>query len=131
VFGFLDSLDAYIIDDDTVGTTFEELSNRLTLAYRENDLAFCFDIIFRSAVLILVGFFTFGALWPKFFRQILFTPPSPKESGDSPELERILDEVSGRRGESRVADPDTARLRRDVDELKLLIRELLEKEKVS
>lgn len=58
-------LDEYYINIETVGTTLDELKQRLALAYRERGIFFCLVIITKSIGFIILGFPTFGILWPK------------------------------------------------------------------
>ncbi len=74
-----EDLDKYFINSETVGTTTEEMKMKLSLAFKENKLVGCTKLVLKSLVFILLGFPTCGILWPKFFRQMLFTPPNPKE----------------------------------------------------
>eukprot|EP00970_Alexandrium_tamarense_P011982 scaffold2667_cov196-Alexandrium_tamarense.AAC.3 len=92
----------FYIDSDTIGTTMDELKGKLSMAYRESNtlvfseytcciglkalltqhLIICVRFIYanslvaaKSLFFVVLGFPTFVILWPKFFRQILFTPP--------------------------------------------------------
>ena len=74
-----EDLDKYFINSETVGTTTEEMKMKLSLAFKENKFLGCTKLCLKSLVFILLGFPTCGILWPKFFRQMLFTPSNPKE----------------------------------------------------
>lgn len=101
-------LDEFYINSETAGTTIEELREKLALASKENDTLFCVKILLKSLGLILLGFPTFGVLWPKFFRQILFTPPKPKEPN--------IDDVNTD-SERKQLEAEVANYRREVSEL--------------
>ena len=102
-------LDEFYINSETAGTTMEELREKLALASKENDTLFCVKILLKSLALILLGFPSFGVLWPKFFRQILFTPPKPKEHNH-------IDDVNTDSERKRL-ETEVANYRREVSEL--------------
>lgn len=95
------AFDDDIIDVETVGTTMGEFRKRLVLAYRKKGLSFCIYVVAKSCVLIILGFPTFGVLWPKFFRQILFTPPKPKDDESKTQLGHLLEEYKSNVAEYR------------------------------
>ena len=115
-------LDNLFLNSETVGTTTEELKKKLALAYRENDSIFCIKLILKSVVLILLGFPTCGMLWPKFFRQMLFTPPKPRDDPDR-ETKRMTTDDSG----ISASDSEKERLKRDIAEYRREVSELSQK----
>ena len=64
------------------------------LTYRENGVFFCILIVLKSLGFVILGFPTFGLLWPKFFRQILFTPPKPKKDEAKMQMDRLEEDVA-------------------------------------
>mmetsp|Transcript_6925 Transcript_6925/g.11560 ORF Transcript_6925/g.11560 Transcript_6925/m.11560 type:complete len:583 (+) Transcript_6925:330-2078(+) len=119
-------LDNLFLNSDTVGTTTEEMKKKLALAYTENDSIFCIKLILKSVVLILLGFPTCGMLWPKFFRQMLFTPPTPRDDPGllaediGRETKRMATDDSGisaAGSEEEILERDIAEYRREVREL--------------
>lgn len=91
--GCFRTLDDYYIDIKTVGTTTDEMKRKLKVTYREEGIFPCLFIIAKSLSFIILGFPTFGILWPKFFRQILFTPPKPKEDETKVQIEQLAAEI--------------------------------------
>ena len=77
-----DDLDELFINSNTVGTTTEELINKLSVMRKKKGLPHCVILLVKCFGFVVLGFFTFGVLWPKFFRQILFTPSTPKETDE-------------------------------------------------
>ena len=114
-------LDKYFLNSETVGTTTEELKLKLKLAYKENDSIFCIKLVLKSLVLIVLGFPTCGMLWPKFFRQMLFTPPKPKDDrgllagGSDRETKRSGTSTAD--SEKEILETEIADYRREVSEL--------------
>lgn len=104
-------LDEFYINSETAGTTIEELREKLALASKENDTLFCVKILLKSLALILLGFPSFGVLWPKFFRQILFTPPKPKAKEHN-----HIDDVNTDSERKRL-ETEVSNYRREVSEL--------------
>lgn len=86
-------LDDVYIDIETVGTTTAELKGKLALLYKERGALFCIMTVVKSVGLIFLGFPTFGILWPKFFRQILFTPPKPKDDDTKIQIHHLAMEL--------------------------------------
>jgi len=86
-------LDEFYINSETVGTTKEELSGKLALTYKQKGVLFCSLIVAKSLAFVIIGFPTFGLLWPKFFRQILFTPPKPKEDETKIQIGHLVAEI--------------------------------------
>jgi hypothetical protein len=87
-------IDDFYINHDSVGTTSIEMKAKLTKTYREEGVCFCIYTIFKSLSWIILGFPTFGVLWPKFFRQLLFTPPQPKEDDIKLQMDHLAEEVA-------------------------------------
>ena len=92
--GCFGGLDDLYIDIETVGTTTDELKAKLATIYREKGPLFCLIIIAKSIGWIILGFPTLGVLWPKFFRQLLFTPPKPKKDETKTQLDYLVEEVA-------------------------------------
>mmetsp|Transcript_39280 Transcript_39280/g.84710 ORF Transcript_39280/g.84710 Transcript_39280/m.84710 type:complete len:249 (+) Transcript_39280:415-1161(+) len=86
-------LDDFYIDSETVGTTTGELKQKLALVRREKSSLFCLLVIAKSFAFIILGFPTLGILWPKFFRQILFTPPKPKEDETKMKIDNLVVDI--------------------------------------
>ncbi len=126
-------LDEFYINSETAGTTIEELREKLALANKENDTLFCIKLLLKSFGLILLGFPTFGILWPKFFRQILFTPPKPKErmTDEAAESKRLsaADSVERKRLETEIAEyrKEVSELSQKVSAQNALLEQLLSK----
>lgn len=87
-------LDDIFINDETIGTTSKELKRKLALAYHEEGLFFCLKIIAKGLLYVLLGFPTFGLLWPRFFREMLFTPPAPKEEESKLRMQHLAEEIA-------------------------------------
>lgn len=119
-----EDLDEYFINSETAGTTMEEMNMKLSLAFKENNLLGCTKLVLKSLVFILLGFPTCGILWPKFFRQMLFTPPNPKEqtTKDDSALSSmgsvIKTEPVTQYSSLSVADSERDRLEREITEYK-------------
>ena len=92
--GWFKDLDEFYINIETVGTTTDELRAKLALTYKEDGAFFCLFIIMKSLVFVVMGFPTFGVMWPKFFRQILFTPPKPKKDEAKVHFDHLAEEVA-------------------------------------
>jgi len=102
-------LNEFYIDIETAGTSVSEMTKKLALAKREKGTIFCMKVILKTLLLILLGFPTMGIMWPKFFRQMLFTPPKPKERDEA----GLSTEGSEREAHER----EIAECRREVSEL--------------
>jgi len=76
-------VDEIFIDPETVGTTMEEFKMKLAVKNKEAGMFACIKLLMECFVFFVLGFPTFGLLWPQFIRQILFTPSKPKESSDA------------------------------------------------
>ncbi|KAK1737725.1 ankyrin repeat domain-containing protein [Skeletonema marinoi] len=76
-------LDIIFIDQRTVGTTLEEFKLKLAVKNKEDGIVACIMLLMECFVFFVLGFPTFGLLWPKFIRQMIFTPSKPKESSDA------------------------------------------------
>eukprot|EP00984_Skeletonema_dohrnii_P017669 scaffold8108_cov118-Skeletonema_dohrnii-CCMP3373.AAC.2 len=76
-------LDDTFINEETVGTTMEEFKMEIAVQIKERGVVACIKLLMECFVFFVLGFPTFGLLWPKFFRQMLFTPSKPKESSDT------------------------------------------------
>eukprot|EP00985_Skeletonema_marinoi_P004362 scaffold1909_cov131-Skeletonema_marinoi.AAC.3 len=89
-------LDDTFINKKTVGTTLEEFKLKLAVKNKEDGMFACIKLLVECFLFFVLGFPTFGLLWPKFIRQMLFTSSKPKESSDADsEREReITKEVS-------------------------------------
>ena len=94
-----EDLDIFFMNDETVGTTMEEMKTKLTLAFKEQKSNDCMKLILKSLAFILLGFPTCGILWPKFFRQMLFTPSNPKEQKTT--VDSALSALDSVRGSER------------------------------
>ena len=78
-------LDIIFIDQKTVGTTWEEFKFKLKLAVKNKEVGIfaCIKLLVECFLFFVLGFPTFGLLWPKFIRQMIFTSSKPKESSDT------------------------------------------------
>ena len=97
-------LDEIFIDDNTAGTTIEEFRTALAIHHREEGTLACFKLLIQSFTLILLGFLTFGLLWPKFVVEIIFT---------SSNGEKFTDEVEFTGGEQEADDKGSFLNRRE------------------
>jgi len=89
-------LDFIFVDERTVGITWEEIKLKLAVKNKEDGMFAYIKLLVECFLFFVLGFPTFGLLWPKFIRQMLFTSSKPKESSDADsEREReITKEVS-------------------------------------
>ena len=76
------------------GPTMENIQTQLEMMYREHGLLKCTRCLIQCFLLIVLGFPTFGLLWPKFFRQVLFTTARPKSVDSELERERLENKVN-------------------------------------
>ncbi|KAL9186364.1 hypothetical protein ACHAXT_005602 [Thalassiosira profunda] len=117
IFRGIEGLDNIFVNYDTVGTTPDEIKHRLSIIHREDGSMALLLLIARSLGLIVLGFPTFGVLWPKFFRQILFTPPKPKEDEAKVQLDVLAEEMAECKQLSKEREAGYARMQKDIKQL--------------